>query len=759
MPSASSPGAPRSGTPFTRLAGWLADRRRRVGVGFLIGAALCGAYGADVTRHLRASGLEVPVSESSRVGEVLLDRLGLGQPDVVAILRRPEGDVRDLGFATRVLDAIEKLFDDAGIGTVLSYYDTGLASLVSRDFRSTVLIIDLRGSAAESISTLARVEPLLRETGAEVEIGGLVPAEALGQSIATRDITRAEGLALPFAGLLTLLFFRSVVAAALPVLIGAFALAASTALTRLLASFTEISVFALNVGAFLALGLSIDYALLIVQRFREELAHGSPPRDAVSVTLDTAGRAVWVSGLTVAVSLLVLLIVPVPLLRSVALGGVLAVSTAVLGALVLLPALLADLGARVNRLPVGRPGPLAGVSPLWLRFAEVSLRHPWLTAGSCTLLLIALALPALRMQSVLPDTRIFPPDAPVRRVEERLADRDQFDQAGTWAIQVVVEAGGPVLERPQLHRIRGYLAELRGLDGIREVRTPLSDLDPDQLSADELRARAAGAALQLQLSRTVHKDLALVTVIAEDPWRSPRTVALVQAIRALPHPGLQVSVGGATAHQVDVRQTLSDYGPRVALLVIAWNLVVLLRGFRSVLVPLKAAVMNVLSLGASYGLLVWAFQDAHLATLLGFEPPGGIDPTIPVVMFAVVFGLSMDYEVFLLSRIQEEYRSHGDNQRSIALGLAFTGRIISSAAAILLVVIGAFATGDLIFVKEVGVGIASAIFLDVTVVRALLVPATMRLLGHWNWWAPTWLGGLQLEAPPSLGPERTQVAE
>jgi RND superfamily putative drug exporter len=206
-------------------------------------------------------------------------------------------------------------------------------------------------------------------------------------------------------------------------------------------------------------------------------------------------------------------------------------------------------------------------------------------------------------------------------------------------------------------------------------------------------------------------------------------------------------VGGPTAQQLDIRETISEWGGRVVALVLAWNLLVLLRGFRSVLVPLKAAAMNVLALGASYGFLVWAFQDANLAGLLGFEPPGGIDPAIPIVMFAVVFGLSMDYEVFLLSRIQEEFSKHRDNDRSISSGLAHTGRTITSAAAILIVVIGAFAGGSFVYVKEVGLGIAFAILLDVTVVRALLVPATMRLLGAWNWWAPTWLGGLGRLAP------------
>jgi RND superfamily putative drug exporter len=741
-----------SGSPpaLRRLGGWLSRSHRGVALAFALVSLAAGIYAATVASTLRSAGLEAPGSESSRVAEVLFERLGFGQPDVVAILRTPGESVRDSGFATQVLDALEALHEDEGVATALSYYNTGLESLVSLDAQETVVVIDLAGSAADAIETLARIEPILRGIDAEVEIGGLVAAELLGQEIAARDIARAERLALPFAGLLTLVFFRSAVAALLPVLIGAWSLAATTALIGLLAAFMDVSVFALTVGTFLGLGLSLDYSLLVVQRFREELAGGSAPAEAVATTLDTAGRAVWVSALTVAVSVAVLVVVPVPLLRGVGLGGVLAVATAAFGALLLLPAALAWLGPRIDRGRVVRRPPPTGPSLLWLRISEISLRHPWTTAGACIALLVSLALPGTRMQSVLPDARILPVDSAVRKVEERLADPVVFDQAGTWAIQVLIEADAPVLETHQLHFVHAFLRELRRVAGSDNVQTPLNELDPARLTESELRSRAAKPDVEIPLAHTVDREIALVTVPCGDSWRSQQAVRLVKAIRALPHPNLRVSVGGPTAYQVDVRETLAEWGRRVALLVVVWNLVVLLHGFRSLLVPLKAAAMNLLSLAASYGFLVWAFQDAQLAPLLRFEPPGGIDPTIPVVMFAVVFGLSMDYEIFLLSRIQEEWRKHGDNRRSIAHGLAHTGRIVSSAAAILIVVIGAFATGYLVYVKEVGVGVAAAILLDVTVVRALLVPATMRLLGSWNWWAPSWLGGLPPPAAESL---------
>jgi RND superfamily putative drug exporter len=740
MPSGGVPSPRRSASPFARLGRALYARPRAVALAFCVAALGAAAFGASVADRLQAGGLEVPGSESDRAAQRLAQRLGMGTPDVIAVLHSPDGDVREPSYASFVLDGLEQLFEDEAVLGAMSHYDTGLDALVSLDGRRTLLLVDLEGTQAERVAALKRVDPLLREIYPGVELGGPLPAEALAQEIAERDIRAAELAALPFAALLTLLFFRSGVAALLPIAMGGFALAVCSAVIRLVAGFTEVSIFALSVSAFLGLGLSIDYALLVVQRFREELAARGSSADTVAVTLDTAGRAVWVSGLTVLVSLLVLFVVPVPLLWSIALGGILAVASAVVGALFLLPALLAWLGPRVNLLPVGRAPGLAGPSLFWERVGRFAMRHPVLTAGSCSVLLVVLALPALRMEAVLPDARTLPRDSEIRRVEDRLGDPAQFDPSGVSAVQIVVETRGPALLPENLKHIQAYLTELRGVEGIREIQTPLADLGPDDVTAaGELRDPDPD--LLTQLARTVDRDLALLTARGEHPWRSRAAGRAVAQIRALEHPELQVQVAGPTAMLLDVRRTLSSYGLVVAVLVVAWNLAVLFAAFRSVLVPLKAALMNLLSLAASFGVLVWVFQDGNLAGLLGFEPPGGIEPTVPLVLAAVVFGLSMDYEVFLLSRIQEEYLRDGDNERSIVAGLAHTGRIITSAALILLVVIGAFAAGQLIYVKEIGIGMAAAIALDVTLVRALLVPATMRLLGHYNWWAPRWLGG------------------
>ena len=725
---------------FTQVGRAICARPRAVALAMAVVALVAGLYGANVAEKLLAGGIDVPGSESDRAAKRITERLGLANGDVVAMLYSPDRDVRDPEFVSTVLDGLGQIYEDEAVLGAVTFYDTGLDALVSRDGHRTIVLIDLAGTMSEMVAALPRVAKLLRELFPGVEISGPIPAEALAQSIAERDVGQAEMYALPLALLLTLLFFRSVVAALLPIAIGAFAMALSVALIKVIANFVEISVFSLNVSAFLGLGLSIDYALLTVQRFREEMGGGSDPASAVVRALDTAGRAVFISGLTVMVSMAVLFVVPLPLVRSVALGGILAVANALFGALVMLPALLAWLGPRVNRFPLGRAPEQAGPSRAWATIGEFANRHPWLTAGGCTLLLVLAALPALRMRAAMPDTTTFPRGSEVRSVDERLADPAQFDPSGASALQIVLETDGPVLAPDTLLRVQAYLKELDALPGITTIDTALDALDPTHVGADGL-VTTTDPDLLTELDRTTKGDLTLITAQGEQSFRTYAAAQLLGSVRSLPHPGRRLEVAGPTASLVDVNETLERYAMLVAAGVVAWNLAVLFTAFRSVLVPLKAAIMNLLSLAASFGVLVWVFQDGHLAGLLHFEPPNGIEPTIPLMLAAIVFGLSMDYEVFLLSRIQEEYRAHGDNSRSIVAGLAHTGRVISSAALILLVVIGAFAAGELVFVKEIGVGMSAAIALDVTLVRALLVPATMRLLGDWNWWAPRWMGG------------------
>jgi RND superfamily putative drug exporter len=727
-------------SPFARLGARIAARPRVVLGAFALLLAVAGAYGRSAVDHLPTAGLEVIGSESARVREEAARRFGIGSADVVVLYRNPTGDVRDPRFGSLLIDGLDAVLADPGVLGATTLYDTDDPALASRDGRETLVTIALAGTSSEKLAAFRRIEPLLRavEPEAEATIGGLVPLSGTLQDVARVDAVRAELLALPIALVLTLLFFRSVVAALLPVGIGAFSLALSAAAMRLGTHFTEISIFALNVGAFLGLGLSIDYALLIVQRFREESAHRASPAEALAATLDTAGRAVFVSGLAVAISLLALFPVPMVVLRSLALGGSGVVASALLGALLLLPALLAWLGPNVNRLAVGRAPEQIAPSPFWRRVGLLSMRHPLAVLALCVGVLGALASPALRMQAAMPDSRALPPGSDARRIDEALSDPARFDPGGAAAIPILVETPGPVLAPENLRAVRAFAARVEALPEVTRVRSAFAELDPD-LPAADLERRAAREPTASLLRRTVDGAAALLVVEHPHAWRSPESAALVRALRALPHEGLARGVGGSTAQMVDQVEALRRHGGFSVAAIATLSFAILFLAFRSIAVPLKAIAMNVLSVGASYGLLVLVFQDGHGLRWLGLEPLDGIDSTVPLVMFAVIFGLSMDYEVFLLSRIREEWLRTGDNRESVVQGLARTGRIITSAALILLVVVGAFAAGELVYVKQMGLGMAAAIALDVTLVRALLVPATMQLLGDWNWWLPPFL--------------------
>src|SRR5258706_251186 len=549
-------------SPLARLGAWISDRPRAVLAAFALLLAIAAVYGASAAEHLPAGGFEVPGSESDLAVKEAESHFGIGSADVLALYRDPRADVRNVHFGSWILDLTGGLLATPGVVGTSSYFDRADSDLAAPEGPEALVMVSLAGTTADKLRTLPLIESQLRDVQApiEVSIGGHVAASLAAQRIATADIAAAEKIALPIAAVLTLLFFRGVVAALLPIAIGAFALASSAAIVRFGSNFTEIAIFALNVAAFLGLGLSIDYSLLMVQRFREELARGHSPRVAVITALDTAGRAVFVSGLAVMVSLIVLLGVPVAILRS-----------------------------------------------------------------------------------VLPDARIFPSGSEVRRVDEALADAGRFDPGGASAMQVVVETAGAPLEPRNLRLLRAYAARVAAVDGVKVMRTPFDTLDPDALSREALASAAAAEPVATRLARMTHADRSLLVATGANSWRSAAAAEALEAVRGVPHSGLDVKIGGATAQMVDLKLTLREYGRVAAVLVIAWNFVMLLFAFRSVLVPIKAILMNVLSLGASYGLLVWVVQDGHFSKLLGFEPLDGMDPSIPLRMFSVGFGLSRHY--------------------------------------------------------------------------------------------------------------------
>jgi uncharacterized membrane protein YdfJ with MMPL/SSD domain len=687
--------------------GRLMFRRRRwvlaaAGV-FVVVAAL---WGTGVFGSLGGGGFEDPDSESARAAQQAKQAFGRHAADVVVLYSSPTLTVDDAAFgasAQRTLAALPKWY----VAKTTSYWNTRAPQLVSADRHATYAVLELVGADGDARQdALAAVRGELAAPGLATKVGGETAIDHDGDTQVAGDIGRAESLSMPVLLVLLVVVFGALAAAGMPLVVGGLAILGAFTALRLLTLVTDVSVFAINLVTMLGLGLAIDYALFIVSRFREELA-AQPPRprrveDALARTVATAGRTVCFSGLTVAIALAGLLLFPQMFLRSMGFGGIAAVLVAMVAALTVLPALLGVLGPRVNALSVPwrrRQGRAEGSGGAWFRIAHSVMRRPLAYLVVIVAGLVTLGLPFRNVAFGGIDARALPATTQSRQVSETL-DRD-FTRNATTAITVVVSGADTA-------GLRGYMGRLRAVPGV------------------------TGA----QITQTAAATNLIAVGYHADPI-SARARQLVSDVRAVDPPARsRVLVGGDTAQLVDLLQSLGRTLPWMAAFVGLVTLVLLFLAFGSVLLPLKAIAMNLLSLGASFGALVWIFQQGHLSGLLGFTPTGTIEATQPILMLAIAFGLSMDYEVFLLSRIREQWDHTGDNTTAVATGLQRTGKIITSAALLLVVVIGAFSTSGITFIKMIGVGMIIMLLLDATVVRALLVPATMRLLGRYNWWAP-----------------------
>jgi trehalose monomycolate/heme transporter len=667
-------------------------------------------WGIGVFGGLTGGGFDDPGSESSRASERVVAELGRQNVDVILLYSSNHLTVDQPGFRDPVTAALGQLREHPDVASVTSWYDTQAPSLVSSDRRATYAAVQLRPVGEDSKSeAFAALEPGLDVPGVRTEAGGPVPFLRAANEQTTEDITRAETLSLPVLLVLLILIFGGLVAAAMPLLVGGLAILGAFIAVRLLSAVTDVSVFAINIITLIGLGMAIDYALFVVSRFREELAAGRSTRDAVVHTMATAGRTVLVSGLTIALALASLMIFPLTFLRSMSLGGMAAVLVAMLAALTVLPALLAVLGPRINALRVPlpgrrRPGHRRGAAHAagsggWARIARSVMRRPVLYVVGVAAVLAVLAAPFLRVDFGGFDERILPAGTEARTVSERLAAG--FPGSSVGPIDVLVSGAST----EQAQRFGAAVAQVPGVTGV-------------QAAANR-------------------GDSTLLSVTYRGEPTGDVAQEAVRTIRDLPPPaGAEVLVGGRTAADLDLLATLGAGLPWMALIMASATLVLLFLAFGSVVLPVKAVLMNLVSIGASFGVVVWVFQDGHFADWLGFTPTGFLEPSNPILMLAVLFGLATDYEVFLLSRVREEWDRTGDNAGSVAAGLQRTGRIITAAALLLVVVVAGFATGGVTFIKLIGVGMIVAIIVDATLVRALLVPATMRLLGRWNWWAP-----------------------
>ena len=686
--------------------------RRRLTLGLtLILVAIAAVWGTGVFGKLSSGdNFTPPASQSQREASQAGQVFGRDDADVVILYRSAAMTVSDPGYRQAVTAALDGL-PRADVARVTTYWSSGSPSLVSTDRHATYAVLQLTGAddaarhtTYDAIKT-GLTPASLAASGVRATVGGNVPTEVAINSEVTADIAKAEGFSMPVLLILLMVIFGSLAAAALPVAIGGVAILGSFTVLRLLTMTTTVSIYSVNITTILGLGLGIDYGLFMVTRFREELHRQPTVEQAVARTVATAGRTVAVSGVTVAVALTSLMLFPEDFLRSMGYGGVATVAVDVLAALTVLPALLAVLGPRVNALRIRRSvrHPVRDeTSGAWYRVAHSVMRRPVVYVTVIVIGLLALGAPFLHISWGGTDARTLPAASAVRQVSDVLDA--QFPANSTAPVEALVtgaRAASPAGLASYLHRIEA----IPGVTGA------------------QVTGVAAGAVR--------------VGIGYSPPTTSPAARHIVAQVRdTSPPPGTAVLVGGTTAGLVDELASLGATLPWMALLVGVSTFVLLFLAFGSVVLPVKAIVMNVLSLSATFGVIVWIFQWGHLAGLLRFTPTGSIDPTMPILMLAIIFGLSMDYEVFLLSRIRERYDQTGDNTASVAAGLRRTGGVITSLALLLIIVIGAFSASGITFIKLMGVGMIVALLVDATVVRILLVPATMRLLGRANWWAP-----------------------
>jgi uncharacterized membrane protein YdfJ with MMPL/SSD domain len=692
-----------------RWGAFVARRSLAVLLAGLAVAVAAGAYGFGVFGSLSQGGFDDPDSESARQLAAEQEIFGNQGVDVVAIYSSDDLTADDPAFRSAVEEVVGGYTEGTTTRVVPYFAAPDQPGLVSEDGHAVQVLISLEGSSQDDYLTSyddLKASLVADEgSGLETDVAGAFAVFADVNKITSEDLKRAELISAPLVLLLALLIFGSLVAASMPLLVGFIAAIGAIAIVRVITLFAEVSVFSINVISLLGIGLAIDYALFVVSRFREELARlpeDDPDAAATAIrrTMSTAGRTVLFSGLTVAAAMASLLIFPQTFLKSMGYGGMAAVLVAMLAALTVLPAALRLLGRRVDagRLPWRRHRPVAAEDAhgRWAALARGVMRRPWLVIVGTIAVLLLVASPFLGAKWGSVDYRVLPADAPAHVAADKLGDFGPETAIANVLLQGTSEAD-----------VASYVAEVTAIDGVVGVQPVATEGDDT-----------------------------LLRTVWEGNSQTEASQAMVEDIRAVQPGSGDVLVGGLSADTVDLIDSVGAHLPYMGLIVAAVMMLLLFLAFGSLVLPVKAIVMNLISITASFGVVTWIFSDGNLSDLLGFTPQGFLDATNPILMLAILFGLSMDYEVFLLSRVREEWDHSHDNDLAVATGVQKTGRIITSAALLLAVVIGAFATSGIVFMKMLGIGMLVALIIDATIVRALLVPATMKLLGRWNWWAP-----------------------
>ena len=719
---------------FERLGLAVTGRPRSVIAIWVLLLAGLGALGLGLPDRLAAGGFEVPGSQSLQVQQILQDRFPgqAADPVVIVVQTDPAAAGRLPDTVTAITDRVSAL---DGVRSVRSFLDQGAAGQLTPDGSTTYLSVAVDGDQSEQLGHAKDIEAALGDAapaGVEISVGGRAAFYNYQNEISRSDLEKAELITFPVTLVVLLLVFGSAVAAGLPVLLAMVSLGITLGLLYLLTLLMPLSVFVTNTATVIGIGVGIDYALFIVTRFREALAAGRTPRAAVVESVATSGRSVTVSGLTVVVALAGMFLVDIQGFRSMAVGTMVVVTLAVLASLTLLPAVLLLIGPRIDRFTVLRRYKARHRTSGWHLWTTRVMRRPrrYLIAALGVLFLLAAPLTGIVLGQPSADT--LPADSPPRVALDRLAAG--FGPGSIGPVEIVVPTDDGPENAENFARIAGLTEKLAADPAVSAVLSvAVPGVDPASLTS-------------------VDGELTRVVVIGADTPQSEAGQDLVRRIRAdiLPAAGIEGAlVGGQGANDLDLTDEIAERLPWVIGGVLALSYVLLMVALRSIILPLKAIVMNLMSVGAAYGVVVALFQWGWGAELFGFQAEGFIQAFVPLFLFSVLFGLSMDYEVFLMTRMREEWERTGSNEQAVTKGLERTGRTVTSAALIMVVVFAAFTGSRLLAFKAMGFGLAAAVLIDATVVRVVAVPATMRLLGRWNWWMPRWLDRLlpHLEAP------------
>ena len=708
---ASKPGA------FHRLGAWVARHRWPVLIAYLIAMVLFGVFGVQVFGAMKSQGFNDPDSDSNRAAVILAEDFGLTDPVAILAIETPTNVDADANAATALLDEVALL---DGVESVVSYWSTGGApAFVGNDGRTGQAIVSAVDGADREELAAQIVSEFEGQQGDLVvyAFGGEIIGNAFNDTI-TGDLYRAEAIAIPITALLLLFVFGSLVSAGLPFLVAGGTILGSFLVLFLISRVADVSVFALNLVTGLGLALGIDYALLIINRFREELKSDKSVPEAVATTVGTAGRTVFVSGITVAVALASLLVFPQYFLRSFAYAGIAVSLLAVLGALFAIPALLAILGRNVNRLKVRRGDLVPKDDGAWARIARFVMRRPWPVLIGTVAFLLVLAAPALNTVFGQVDDRALPSSNPAAQAAEVLRERFPGNEGAPYEI-VLLKPGSAA-------DVQAYAQEISRLPEIDRVTT-----------AEGIVVDGAVVSPNPDPSSWSISDATRIEAVGTVRPIDPAGEALVEQIRSIEAPAQEALVGGTAADWADATNAVIDRAWIVALWLAITTMVILFLFTGSVLIPIKAFVLNLLSLGAMLGALVWVFQNGNLQWLTGdYTVTGTVDISTIALIAVIAFALSMDYEVFMLARIKEEHDAGASTTDAVAFGLQRTGRIITAAALLIAIVFASFLTSSATNIKQLGFGVTVAILLDATVVRGLLVPSFMRIAGNANWWAP-----------------------